>query len=194
MLPCEAYCLSGDEWHLPEQTGLFPPQGALHHAICRSERMVLVGGIDDNGLQRRGLGRPTDVHILDLRTWCWERLARHDLTPPLHTRTAALVLGNRLFIIGGDGGGAEAQSGRVVALRLDGLDTPVGHCGRQARWVECAALGTPFAAAGHVALGGMLLGGLGRKDPAAPAALLVPDTAAPAVSARQPRAPRWFKR
>mmetsp|Transcript_9062 Transcript_9062/g.28292 ORF Transcript_9062/g.28292 Transcript_9062/m.28292 type:complete len:453 (-) Transcript_9062:54-1412(-) len=200
VLPCEAYCLADGAWHLPEQSGLLPPQGALHHGCYHRGCVVLVGGIDDAGLQRRGLGRPTDVHLLHVATWAWERLARHPLTPPLHSRSAALLLGSRLLVVGGDPGSPAGQSDDVAVLDLDTATAP-SACpagARQAVWSAGQASGPSFAAAGHSLVGGVLLGGHGRVDGQAPAALLLPDLgtapAAAAPAGRTARVPRWFKR
>mmetsp|Transcript_172334 Transcript_172334/g.547195 ORF Transcript_172334/g.547195 Transcript_172334/m.547195 type:complete len:217 (-) Transcript_172334:207-857(-) len=165
----QAYCLSDGTWRLPEQSGLFPPQGALHHAACSGPRLVLAGGVDEAGLQRRGLGRPTEVHLLDLTTWVWQRLTRQAFMPPLHSRAASVVLCGRLFIVGGHAGGIENQTDYVAVLDL-----------RTLRWSRGAATGRRFAASGHSIVGGVLLGGLGRRDEQAPVAPLLPGGAAEA--------------
>lgn len=200
VLPCEAYCLDFDHagaraaWRLPEQSGLFPPQGALHHGCHYRDHLVLVGGVDDAGLQRRGLGRATDVHLLNLNTWVWERLGRHPLTPPLHSRAAPVLFGDCLLLVGGDSGASSGQTSDVAVLNLERTVAPrPSCCGRGAVWSTGVVVGLTFGAAGHSALGGVLLGGLGRSDPAAPVALLLPDAAPPAPKAKARQVPRWFK-
>eukprot|EP00927_Polykrikos_kofoidii_P048215 TRINITY_DN42434_c0_g1_i1.p1 TRINITY_DN42434_c0_g1~~TRINITY_DN42434_c0_g1_i1.p1 ORF type:complete len:469 (-),score=56.70 TRINITY_DN42434_c0_g1_i1:86-1492(-) len=198
VLPCEAYCLGtdpvsgGDEWRLPQQSGLFPPQGALHHGCYHRGRLFLVGGVDDAGLQRRGY-HMTDVHLLDLGSWVWERLGRHELTPSLHSRAAPLLLGHKLLLVGGDAGGNTAKSDHVAVLNLErSLDLkPCG--GREAFWMTGSVEGVAFAAAGHTVIGGVLLGGIERTDAAAPVALLLPDVAPPIPKAKARQLPRWFK-
>lgn len=202
VLPCEAYCLAGDEWRLPKQSGLFPPQGALHHGVCHGNRLLLVGGVDDVGLMRHGLGgMPTELHVLDLATWVWARLARQPLSPRLCTSAAAMVLCNRLFVVGGLEAswpaGARRQGDFVAVLDLERL-----------LWMRGTVVGRPFAAAGHSIVGGILLGGLDQLDTQAPVAFLVPQAAlrvsgdaaeplaqpAPAGASPQQKVPRWFRR
>eukprot|EP00928_Gymnodinium_smaydae_P062306 TRINITY_DN461_c1_g3_i1.p1 TRINITY_DN461_c1_g3~~TRINITY_DN461_c1_g3_i1.p1 ORF type:complete len:482 (-),score=82.58 TRINITY_DN461_c1_g3_i1:55-1470(-) len=208
VLPCEAYCLSDGAWTLPPQSGLFPPQGALHHGCCYRGRLVLIGGVDDAGLQRRGLGRPTEVHILDVTTWVWERLARSSLTPPLHSRSAALPLGNRIILVGGDAGRfSNGQSDYATVLDLEATEATRAVGQAQAVWRPSSVTGLAFAASGHSVAGGILLGGgartadsqlFQRSDAAAPAAFLLPDTEAPALPKAKAKersgVPRWFKR
>ncbi|CAK0858770.1 unnamed protein product, partial [Prorocentrum cordatum] len=202
-LSCEAYCLTGNTWHSPSQSGLFPPHGALHHGCCHRNQLVLIGGVDEAGLQRRALGRPTDVHVLCLSSWVWERLARHPLSPALHSRAAPLQLGQRIYIIGGDPGNLAGSAGTMAVLHLSSLGPGKrGDVGaRKAEWSSAGVVdGTPyFAAAGHSVVGGVLLGGLDRSDRLAPVALLVPD-AWPSEPLQQARpaqlsqGPRWFRR
>mmetsp|Transcript_96886 Transcript_96886/g.273859 ORF Transcript_96886/g.273859 Transcript_96886/m.273859 type:complete len:425 (-) Transcript_96886:64-1338(-) len=187
-LPCEAYCFGEDDtWILPPQSGLFPPQGALHHACCHRGRVVLAGGVDDAGLQRRGLGRPTELHTLDLSSWVWARLARQPFTPPMHSRAAGWRLGNSLLIVGGDDGGPGHGSSFLAVLNLSSLE-----------WSRGVMTGPTFRAAGHAVAAGVLLGGLRREDPLAPVSLLVPDLSPQAEKGASPTrrasAPRWLKR
>lgn len=201
VLPCDAYCLRDSTWTLPSQSGLLPQQGALHHGMYHCDHVVLAGGVDDAGLQRRGLGRPTEVHTLNLTTWVWERLARHPLTPPLHSRAAMMAFGNCILIVGGDSGARMGSSNYVASLNLDEVVKPASPscaAGKQAVWKTGVVTGVEFAAAGHTVTGGILIGGLGRQDLAAPAAFLVPDVKprAPEAAAvkKQAKAPRWFKK
>lgn len=200
VLPCEAYCLSDKTWSIPSQSGLLPQQGALHHGVYHREKVVLVGGIDDAGLQRRGLGRPTDVYVLHLTSWVWERLGRHPLTPPLHSRAAMMVFSNCILIVGGDSGSHKAASNTVACLKLDDAvkSSACSEGMKEAVWSTGITAGVEFAAAGHSVTGGILMGGLAREDSAAPAAFLVPDitprgTQAEAVK-KQAKVPRWFKK
>lgn len=196
VLCCDAYCLADDVWRLPAQSGLFPPQGALHHGAVHGNRLILVGGIDEDGLQRRGLGRPTEVHVLDLSTWAWQRLARQTLTPPVHSRAASLVLAGKLFIVGGDIGGLRSDSNDVAVLDL-----------ASQQWLPSGRVeGAAFRASGHTVQGGVVIGGLRREDAEAPVAFLVPtsvpkssaamqsDVVAAAAVPPQKKIPRWLKR
>lgn len=196
VLCCEAYCLNEGKWTMPAQSGLLPREGALHHGCYLRRHVVLVGGVADAGLQRRGLGRATDIHVLSLDTWVWSRLPRHDLTPPVHVRAAPLVLGNRLFLVGGDSGGPSAQSDYVAVLDLDSTISRDDETGAQPVWARGAVAGLPFTAAGHSIEGGILLGGLNRTDDQAPIAFLLPDAQNLQVPAAKARAkvPRWFKK
>lgn len=207
VLSCEAYCLLNDAWHLPAQTGLYPLQGAMHHGCYHAGHVLLIGGVDDAGLQRRALGRPTDVYLLNVQTWVWERLARHPLTPPLHSRSAVLACGTQILIIGGDSGRSTNGQSDTVSLLDVRATVATRSIGRgQAIWRSGSATGLRFAASGHTVTGGVLIGGgtrashsqlFQRSDPSAPAAFLLPDTKleTPQVAAtkQSTSAPRWFK-
>lgn len=211
VLACDAYCLDeGAEWSLPEQSGLLPKEGALHHGCYHRGYVVLVGGVDDAGLQRRGLGRPTEVHILCLESWAWSRLPRSGVTPPLHSRSAMLVLGRMMYIIGGDSGSAAAHTNNVAALDLNictSTTTTTLACEglTEKVWTIGEVLGDPWAAAGHTVEAGALIGGLNRSDALAPVAFVLPDfdikpaTAGGRTSSgyspdQKVKVPRWFKR
>jgi len=204
VLPCEAYCLQGSEWTLPSQSGLLPPQGAVHHACHFQGMLVLVGGVDDAGLQRRGLGRPTDVYVLDLNTWIWERLLRHPLSPSLHSFSAMLVFGSRLFIFGGNsacaGGKSDFESVAIFDMKHLATTSSCPGQARQAQWSQGAAVGISSQVVGHTLAGGVLLGGNHRTDgkvSRTSVSLFWPHIKvqqAQSSGTRKPGAPRWFKR
>merc|ERR1712061_666135 len=97
-------------------------------------------------------------------------------TPSLHARSAMFVLGRLMYIVGGDAGSVAGHTDHAAALDMNVCTAPSVCVGLAKRaWIGGEVLGESWAAAGHTAENGVLLGGLSRLDTLSPIAFILPD-------------------
>ncbi|KAL1500249.1 hypothetical protein AB1Y20_012917 [Prymnesium parvum] len=97
--PVEGWPAAGWEWTRPQTTGTTPSPREGHTASIVGETMVVFGGAgldtDDTSINL------SDVHMLDTCTFTWSQPAMHGSIPQERRYHTASVVGDKIYIFGG---------------------------------------------------------------------------------------------